>query len=36
VFLAGGIVAELGRKADVGGVSGGRDSVRVLGATRTP
>lgn len=36
LFLAGSIVAELGRKAKAGGADGGRDSVRVLGATRTP
>jgi hypothetical protein len=36
LFLAGRIVAELGRQAEGGGAGGGRDSVRVLGATRTP
>jgi hypothetical protein len=35
LFLAGSIVAELGRKSEAGSISGGRDSVRVLGATRT-
>jgi hypothetical protein len=34
LFLAGAIVAELGRKTEAGGADGERDSVRVLGATR--
>jgi hypothetical protein len=35
LFLAGGIVAELGRKAEAGDAGGERDSVAVLGAART-
>jgi hypothetical protein len=35
LFLAGSIVAELGRKAAAGDAGGGRDQARVLGATRT-
>jgi hypothetical protein len=35
LFLAGSIVAELGRKAAAGDAGGGRDPAQVLGATRT-
>jgi hypothetical protein len=36
LFLAGGIVAELGRTAEAGDAGGERDPVRVLGGTRAP